>query len=128
MNEWITCRLVLAIICNLANNNVSNSDYGVTCYGNQHIIISAVDWYQFILGSENFQGTIICCTACTARSDTLHYRSFGSHSSVVRLMSSRTWCCVTGQAVLTFWTFVVPSKQQELLAQQHTTCQKPWIF
>jgi len=31
---------VLAIICNLANNNVSNSDYGVTCYGNQHIYIS----------------------------------------------------------------------------------------
>jgi len=47
------------------------------------ITTSAVDWYQFVLGSENSQCLIFCCTKCSARSDTLHYKSFGSHSSAV---------------------------------------------
>jgi len=49
-----------------------------------HIIItSAVDWYRFVLGSEHFQHLIFCCTKCTTRSDTLHYKNFGSQSSAV---------------------------------------------
>ena len=35
------------------------------------------------LGSEISQHLIVCCTKCTARSDTLHYKSFGSPSSAV---------------------------------------------